>query len=173
VQKLVEMHGGRVEAQSEGVNLGSAFLLRFPTVAPPQGSNGKTPVAQANGKARRVLIVDDNRDTAQGMARLLTRAGHKVELAHDGVEALERAREAQPEAVVLDIGLPGMDGFEVARRLREEPSCAQTIIIAVTGYGQPEDRRRALEAGCHHHLVKPVDIEEIKRLLGAPVVKLS
>jgi CheY-like chemotaxis protein len=109
--------------------------------------------------------VDDNIDTAQGMARLLTRAGYKIELAHDGLEALGKAREQRPEAVILDIGLPGMDGFDLARRLRQEGTCAGATIIAVTGYGQPDDRRRALEAGCHHHLVKPVVIEELKHIL--------
>ena len=99
------------------------------------------------------------------MAQLLRITGHKTELAHDGIQALERAREVSPQAVVLDIGLPGMDGFELARRLRNEPCCANAVIIAVTGYGQPEDRQRALEAGCDHHLVKPVDLDELKRLI--------
>ena len=113
----------------------------------------------------RVLIVDDNVDTAQGLSRLLTRAGHETALAHDGTDALSRAREQTPEVIVLDIGLPGMDGFEVVKSLRQEASCAGAIIIAVTGYGQPEDRQRAIEAGFDHHLVKPVDFNELNVLL--------
>jgi CheY-like chemotaxis protein len=167
VQRLVEMHGGRIEAHSDGPNLGSTFTVHFPAVAPPGESTPKAALNH-NGETRRVLIVDDNLDTAQGMARLLTRAGHKIELAHDGLEAIEKARQQCPEAVVLDIGLPGMDGFAVARQLRTEAGCAGATIIAVTGYGQPDDRKRALDAGCHYHMVKPVDIEELKRILGEP-----
>jgi PAS domain S-box-containing protein len=167
VQRLVEMHGGRIEARSDGPNLGSTFMVHFPAVAAPE--EGRTEAAPNHaGEMRRVLIVDDNVDTAVGMARLLTRAGHKIELAHDGIEAIEKARRQCPEAVVLDIGLPGMDGFAVARELRRETGCAGVTIIAVTGYGQPDDRKRALDAGCHYHLVKPVDIDELKRILEEP-----
>ena len=165
VHKLVEMHGGRIEAHSEGSNLGSSFMVSFPAATAPHTPNEKEPSTDEEGKNLRVLIVDDNLDTAQTMAQLLRITGHKTELAHDGIQALERAREVSPQAVVLDIGLPGMDGFEVARRLRNEPCCANAVIIAVTGYGQPEDRQRALEAGCDHHLVKPVDLDELKRLI--------
>ena len=165
VQRLVEMHGGRIEAQSDGPNLGSSFVLTFPAASAPVYS--PSPGGhQHGGEPCRVLIVDDNVDTAQGMARILTRAGYKIELAHDGLEALEKAREQSPEAVILDIGLPGMDGFDLASRLRKERSCAGATIIAVTGYGQAEDRRRALEAGCDHHLVKPVEIEEVEAHSG-------
>ncbi|MEA3208282.1 MAG: hypothetical protein QOE70_1339 [Chthoniobacter sp.] len=166
VQKLAEMHGGRVDGQSDGPNLGSTFTIRLPAAAAPIPSNGKGPArAEQNGKGLRVLIVDDNADTAQALARLLARIGHQIVLAHDGAQALERAREQAPQAILLDIGLPGMDGFEVAQRLRGEPSCSGALIIAVTGYGQDEDRQRALDAGFDHHLVKPVDLDELKRLL--------
>ena len=165
VHKLVEMHGGRIEAHSEGANLGSSFTVSFPAATAPHTSNEKEPSTDEEGKNLRVLIVDDNLDTAQTMAQLLRITGHKTELAHDGIQALERAREVNPEAVVLDIGLPDMDGFELARRLRNEPCCANAVIIAVTGYGQPEYRQRALKAGCDHHLVKPVDLDELKRLM--------
>jgi CheY-like chemotaxis protein len=164
VQRLVEMHGGRIEAHSDGPSLGSTFVVWLPA-APAPAEHVPMNAQNKGGQRRRVLIVDDNVDTAQGMARLLTRAGHEVDLAHDGIEALEKARQQRPEAVVLDIGLPGMDGFDVARQLRREASCAGATIIAVTGYGQAEDRKRALEAGCHYHLVKPVDIEELKSIL--------
>ena len=111
-----------------------------------------------------MLIVDDNIDTAQGLARLLRRAGHEVTLAHDGHHALQASQGIYAgRRRVLDIGLPGMDGFEVVRRLRAEDWCANSVVIAVTGYGQPEDRQRAMEAGFDHHLVKPVDLEELKQ----------
>jgi PAS domain S-box-containing protein len=166
VQKLVEMHGGRVEAHSDGPNLGSSFTVYFPATTKTPPAVGQRTIEESPGCGpRHVLIVDDNVDTAQGMARLLRRAGHEVELAHDGLRALEGAREFNPDAVILDIGLPGMDGFEVARRLRLEPCCLGSTIIAVTGYGQPEDRQRALAAGCDHHLVKPVDLENLKELI--------
>jgi CheY-like chemotaxis protein len=166
VQRLVEMHGGRVEAYSEGLNSGSTFTIHLPVARRGIASDGrKAPSASAPQRLRRVLIVDDNIDTAEAMARLLSRAGHTTALTHDGPCALQRAREFSPEAVLLDIGLPGMDGFEVAQRLRQECNCADALMVAVTGYGQPEDRQRAMQAGFDHHLVKPVDIEELKKLL--------
>ena len=166
VQKLAEMHGGRIVAHSEGPNRGSTFTVHLPAAVAP------APAAESGGRAReesarlRILIVDDNLDSAQGLARILTRAGHRTSVAHDGVQALERARAELPQAILLDIGLPGIDGFEVANRLRTETGCADALIIAVTGYGQEEDRNRALEAGFDHHMVKPVAIDELKALLA-------
>ncbi len=167
VQRLTEMHGGRIEAQSEGPGCGSTFTILLPAAAPPspaQGGSGN-PSRQAP-KPLRILVVDDNVDSAAGLSRLLGRSGHTVAMAFDGHEALDHARSQAPEAIVLDIGLPGMDGYEVARRLRQEPGCSQALIIAVTGYGQDEDRLRALEAGFDHHLVKPVDIAKLRTLLN-------
>jgi signal transduction histidine kinase/ActR/RegA family two-component response regulator len=166
VQKLVEMHGGRIETKSDGPNSGSTFSIWLPAAPKPAATNGahKTPCPATQG--RRVLIVDDNVDTAQSLGRLLTRVGHEIALAHDGLQAVERACEQAPDAVVLDIGLPGMDGFEVAQRLRGEAGCEDAVIIAVTGYGQPEDREKSLEAGFDHHLVKPVEFDELNRLLS-------
>jgi len=168
VQKLAEMHGGKVTAHSEGPNKGSTFTVQLPAVAPPVYAtpNATSPAEAANGYAIRVLVVDDNVDTARGLAKLLTRAGHEIVLAHDGPQALLTARDTMPQAIVLDIGLPGMDGFEVAKRLRQEPHGSEALIIAVTGYGQDEDRQRALDAGFDHHLVKPVNLAELKRLLS-------
>lgn len=165
VQKLIEMHGGRIDACSDGPNRGSAFRVFLPAANKPAAHNGSGKAPHPGSKGRRVLIVDDNVDTAQGLARLLSRAGHEITLAHDGSQAVERAREQAPEAVVLDIGLPGMDGFQVAQRLRIEACCEDSVIIAVTGYGQPEDRQKSIAAGFDHHLVKPVDLDELKRLL--------
>jgi CheY-like chemotaxis protein len=165
VRKLAELHGGRIDAHSDGPDRGSNFTLRLPACERPAA----TPPAPAPPERRRplrVLIVDDNVDTAQALGRLLTRAGHQVAMAHEGEQALEQARAQMPQAVVLDIGLPGMDGFEVARRLRREPMLSETLLIAVTGYGQEGDRRQAMEAGFDHHLVKPVGLEELKKLLA-------
>ncbi len=114
----------------------------------------------------RVLIVDDNLDSAQGLGRLLHRRGYEVRLAHDGLSALKTAKAFAPSAILLDIGLPEMDGYEVARRLRLETGCDEATIIAVSGYGQEEDRRRSREAGFDYHLVKPVDFEQVRKLLA-------
>ncbi len=168
VQRLVEMHGGRIEAQSDGQSCGSTFTVCFPAATISAPSSTKNGVTMQSMPGRRVLIVDDNIDTAQALARLLMRAGHEIALAHEGHQALVRAREQSPESVILDIGLPGMDGFEVVRRLRAEACCADAVIIAVTGYGQPEDRQKSIEAGFDHHLVKPVDLDELQMLLNQP-----
>ncbi|HYD58362.1 MAG TPA: response regulator [Burkholderiales bacterium] len=116
---------------------------------------------------RRVLVVDDNIDSANSIAMLLSHAGHEVKVAHDGLKALELARSARPEFVFLDLGLPKLDGFEVARALRREPALAGVRIIAVTGYGQESDRAKAIEAGIDQHIVKPADPAFIESLLGA------
>jgi CheY-like chemotaxis protein/anti-sigma regulatory factor (Ser/Thr protein kinase) len=168
VQKLVELHGGRIEAHSDGPNCGSTFTVIFPAARHPSSAEAKNDIATPAKARRRVLIVDDNVDTAQGLSRILARAGHDVVIAHDGLQALDRAVAQSPQAVVLDIGLPGMDGFETIQRLRAEGGCAEAVIIAVTGYGQPEDRRRTMEAGFDFHLVKPVDIDHLKDLLQEP-----
>jgi PAS domain S-box-containing protein len=165
VQKLVELHHGRIDAYSDGLNRGSTFTVCFPVASQSPAKNRVEPEAGQGGNSLRVLIVDDNVDTAQGLARLLARTGHRTLVAHDGLQALEQARGKSPDAIVLDIGLPGMDGFQLVRRLRAESSCANALIVAVTGYGQPEDRARAMEAGFDHHLVKPINFKELKALL--------
>jgi PAS domain S-box-containing protein len=167
VQKIAEMHGGRVEARSGGAHRGSTFTVHLPAaVAPVPRAEISAAPPLLPAKGRRVLVVDDNIPSAQGLARLLARAGHETSVAYDGPQALARAEEIRPQAVVLDIGLPGMDGYEVARRLRSEPSSRDALIIAVTGYGQEEDRQRSKEAGFDHHLVKPVDIAGLRQLLA-------
>ncbi len=168
VQRLAELHGGRVEAHSDGPRLGSVFTVRLPALPAHLLPLPTAPVPLAPGSLfskLRLLIVDDNADTAGALAKLLRRAGHEVAVAHDGLEALDCARRQSPEVVILDIGLPGMDGYEVARRLREELARDELLMIAVTGYGQDQDREHALQNGFDHHLVKPVDITELKRLL--------
>ncbi|WP_437812686.1 hybrid sensor histidine kinase/response regulator [Sorangium sp. So ce1078] len=155
VKRLVEMHSGSVSAASEGEGRGSEFTVRLPAAEPP----GEAELAMgpdAGALARRVLVVDDNRDHALALALLLEQAGHVIALAHDGPSALETARSFAPEVVLLDIGLPKMDGYEVARRMRREPGAGALRIVAFTGYGQQEDLRRSREAGCDAHLIKPI-----------------
>jgi PAS domain S-box-containing protein len=177
VKSLVEMHGGTVAARSDGPNRGSEFTIRLPAPAPgagpapgPEVAATAVPPPSADGRASarpRVLIIDDNKDMARGLCRLLRLLGHEVEAAYDGPAGLDAARSRRPDVVLLDIGLPDMDGYEVARRLRAEPDLPGLRIIAVSGYGQDEDRRRSKEAGMDHHLTKPVDIKSIVELISA------
>ncbi len=165
VRKLAELHGGKIEAQSDGHDHGSTFTVRLPACDRPAPLPPPPAKVERPGTLR-VLIVDDNMDTAQTLGMLLTRAGHHVTLAYEGKQAIEEAHAKLPQAVVLDIGLPGMDGFEVARRLRGESLFSETLLIAVTGYGQESDRRQARDAGFNHHLTKPVDLDLLKKLLA-------
>lgn len=178
VKMLTEMHGGRVDAWSAGLGKGSTFSIHLSAASAPvagtlaeTGEPGRAAPAPnaalplANSKGKRVLVVDDNADAAEALGRLLRRAGCELEIALDGPTALDRAHEFHPTAVLLDIGLPGMDGYEVARRLRAEEHEEHALLVAVTGYGQEEDRRRSREAGFDFHLVKPVDIGKIQQLL--------
>jgi PAS domain S-box-containing protein len=168
VQKLAELHGGSVTAASEGAGKGSEFTVRLPALdESAAGTEGptKTTTPIARGVSR-VLVVDDNVDTVRGLAKLLKLLGHDVCVAHDGPAAIEAARSHRPEVVILDIGLPGMDGYEVAGRLRREECCRDAVIIAVSGYGQEGDRRRSEEAGFDHHLVKPVDYSILTALFA-------
>ncbi len=171
VRQLVQMHKGSVEAHSDGPGMGSEFVLRLPLAASP------TPAADAaeptvrlaqRSPSRRILIVDDNKDAAEGLRMLLNLAGHKPQVANDGPAALAAAQSYRPEVVLLDIGLPGMDGYEVARRFRALASGAEMVLVATTGYGQAEDRKRAEAAGFDGYLVKPVDLEAVTRWLSSP-----
>jgi CheY-like chemotaxis protein/anti-sigma regulatory factor (Ser/Thr protein kinase) len=171
VRRLTEMHGGTVEAHSEGPGRGSEFVLRFPWLpiaavdaAPQQDLAPPPPPAPS----RRILVVDDNLDGARSLAKLLRLFGNDVRTVHDGRDALELASEYQPQVVFLDIGLPGMDGLEVCRHLRRQPGLEQTLVIALTGYGGDDDRRRSQEAGFHAHLVKPVDLDTLREVLSCP-----
>jgi signal transduction histidine kinase len=160
VRSLVQLHGGEVEARSEGPGTGSTFTIRLPALAEPQ-IVAPPPPAQptANPRKRRVLVVDDNRDAAEMLTQVLEHAGHEVREEHDGLAALVASAQFQPHVIVLDLGLPGVDGFEVARRLRADPTLAGARIVALTGYGQDSDKRRTAEVGIDVHLVKPVAIE--------------
>ena len=167
-RRLAELHGGNVECRSEGVDRGCEFIVRLPAdeelrATPPRHKDG--PVRMA-ARAHRVLVVDDHEDSTESLGLLLRLMGHDVRLAADGPSALDAVQEFSPEIVFLDIGLPGMDGYEVAARLRENPGFAQTRLIALTGYGQEEDRQRSLEVGFEAHLVKPIEMESLHALLG-------
>ncbi len=171
VQTLVTMHGGTVEAQSGGIGQGSEFIVRLPLARPPlTPAAGPSMLAAgpsiAGDRQRRVLVVDDIIDSAESLARLLRRWGHEVHLAHDGPSALAAARSTAPEIVLLDIGLPGMDGYEVARLLRQDPAHTALVLVALTGYGQTADRQHTRDAGFDHHLVKPVDTTLLRSLLA-------
>jgi PAS domain S-box-containing protein len=165
VRRLTEMHGGRVEATSEGIGKGSCFSVRLPlnvrqvTVARAQRREHSS-IASLS-----VLVVDDNRDAAQSLAMLLHTAGADVHVAHDGPAALAQFEHGEPDIVLLDIGMPDMDGYEVARRLREISRPERVAIVALTGWGQDEDRQRVRDAGFDHHLVKPVDLASLQALL--------
>ena len=165
VKKLVEMHGGRITARSEGLGRGSTFEFTLPRVAAPTSAEQETPGAIV--VSRRILVVDDNSDAATSLSELLKMDGHQTQPAFSAEEALSLAQSFNPEVVLLDIGLPHMDGYEVARRLRHSILRKGATLIALTGYGQAEDRERAKAAGFDAHLVKPVDLAALTRLLGA------
>jgi CheY-like chemotaxis protein len=170
-RSLAEIHGGSLTATSDGPGQGSEFVIRLPATVAPEGASAGTFETHAGSATHsRVLVVDDNVDTARSIARLLNLLGHSVEIAHDGPAAIETARAFRPDVLLLDIGLPTMDGYEVARRLRAEDCGKHARIIAITGYGQDEDRRRSGEAGFDHHLIKPVDFRSLVTLLADPVV---
>jgi signal transduction histidine kinase/CheY-like chemotaxis protein len=168
VKSLTEMHGGRVEAHSAGPGRGSEFVVRWPLPAEeaPEGAPAPAAGPPATERAVRALLVDDNADAADTLALLLRLWGHEVTVAHDGPAALRAAEAQRPEVCLLDIGLPGMDGYELARRLRARPGLARAVLVALTGWGQEEDRRRAREAGFDHHLVKPVELSALRELLA-------
>jgi PAS domain S-box-containing protein len=167
-RRLVEMHGGTIVAKSAGEGQGSEFIVRLPLAegAAPVPKPPTTPAERAAAKTnRRVLVVDDHIDTAQSLARLLRARGHDVQIVHDGDSAISAAKEFGPDVVLLDLGLPGMDGYEVAQQLRADAELSQPTIIAISGYGQEEDRRRSSEAGIDHHLVKPVSFPQLETML--------
>jgi CheY-like chemotaxis protein len=168
VKGFVELHGGTVAAHSGGLGHGSEFSVRLPssleTQLPPKPVPDNSPPGEA-AVPRRVLIADDNRDGAEIMAMLLTHSGFEVQLAHTGPEALAVAHQQKPHFAVLDIGMPGMSGYEVARGIRSQSWGASVVLIAVTGWGQEDDKRKAKEAGFDHHLTKPIDPGALEHLM--------
>ncbi|HSS69162.1 MAG TPA: ATP-binding protein [Casimicrobiaceae bacterium] len=170
VKSLVEMHGGSVSAFSDGVQRGSEFVIRLP-LADERNialARPKAPLRVTTADKKRLLVVDDNRDFAATLATLLEVAGHEVRTVHNGAAALPAAAIYRPHAVLMDIGLPGMSGYEVAKQLRSQPEFATTLLIALTGYGQEEDRLRLVEAGFNKHLVKPISPTELLKAIDQP-----
>jgi PAS domain S-box-containing protein len=169
VKRLAEMHGGSIEARSEGPGLGSEFVVRLPALPEESAAVTRALVARAAEPApaasRRILIVDDNVDSAESLATILQLDGNETHMAHDGLEAVEAAARLRPDVVLMDIGLPSLSGFDVCRRIRTEPWGRDAVLIAVTGWGQDDDRRRSLEAGFDYHLVKPVDLRMLSSLM--------
>jgi CheY-like chemotaxis protein len=164
VQRLVELHGGTVKVQSDGAGRGSVFSVRLPVAMADERSSGGL-ITSAPARPRRVLLVDDNVSAARMLSLLLNKLGdHQTMVVHDGLSALERIRTWRPEVVLLDIGLPGMDGYEVARSVREDGNLGSIRLVAITGYGQDEDRKKSRAAGFDKHLVKPIDAAELERL---------
>jgi PAS domain S-box-containing protein len=164
-RRLIEMHGGRLSAFSPGLGQGATFEIRLPRLERPHEMDGPTPVEVSTPK--RILIVDDNADAANSLALVLGLDGHVTEAVYSATEALSRAESFKPEVILLDIGLPEMDGYEVALRLRQRPELASTRIVALTGYGQSDDIQRAREVGFDDHLTKPVDFNALARALAA------
>jgi CheY-like chemotaxis protein len=166
VRSLVQMHGGSVRARSEGAGKGTEFEVRLPALAetPPQvrvvSGEGQKP------SGARLLLIEDNADIGETLRDLLEILGHRVDLASDGLRGVQMALALKPDAALVDIGLPGIDGYEVAHRLRADPVGREILLVALTGYGRPEDRQKALEAGFDAHLVKPVDPEDLTSLIG-------
>jgi CheY-like chemotaxis protein len=169
VRRLIELHGGSVEAHSDGPGLGSEFVIHLPihaTATETHPSTATMDEPNATGRTHRVLVVDDNLDAAHALSTLLRSSGHEVEMAHTGQGAIDLALRQRPNIVLLDIGLPDIDGYEVARRLRSEPRTSESLLVALTGYGQEDDRELAHRAGFDQHWVKPIDLTRLDLLLA-------
>jgi len=168
VQRLVEMHGGRVEVSSV-LGQGSEFVVHLPVMLNP-ATQPQPPLevtVEPIGLSLRVLVVDDNVDAAESLGLLLKASGHDVRTAYDGSKVLEAALDYRPNVVLLDIGLPGMNGYEVAKQIRQQPALKNSVLVAMTGYGQESDRKSSHEAGFDHHLVKPADFAKLLQILAA------
>jgi PAS domain S-box-containing protein len=168
VKNLVQLHGGSIEAKSDGINQGSEFMVRLPRVPPP-AAESELPLTPVKTPTRRlkVLVVDDSPAVAKTLGWMVELLGHEVRVANDGVSAVIMAHEFVPDVVLLDIGLSGMSGYEVCKKMCADPVLSHTTFIAQTGWGQPEHRRRSKEAGFHHHLVKPIDMAVLEKLFSS------
>jgi CheY-like chemotaxis protein len=168
VSRLLEMHGGRLTASSPGIGLGSTFTVELPVLRAdrvPHTDAGTERPGQGPADGLRVLLVDDNADAIEMMGCLLDQMGHQAFMAGEALQILPLMREHRPDVVVLDIGLPGVDGYELARMIRREPGLESTRLVAHTGYGSPEDRKKALDAGFDAHLVKPAELGDLEAAL--------
>jgi len=172
-RRIVELHGGSVVACSEGKDRGSQFTVRLPLAAQPENAISLTPPQHAVAPAHRlrILVADDNRDAAQTLAMLLRLDGHDVRAVHDGAEALTLGDAFHPQLLLLDIGMPVLDGYETARQVRERPWGRKALLVALTGWGQDSDRRNALNAGFHHHLVKPAEPDALRAVIDSIVAE--
>jgi signal transduction histidine kinase/ActR/RegA family two-component response regulator len=168
-RQFAEMHGGTVEARSDGPGKGSEFVIRLPVVSRDGARNAVplSPAAGVDGRKMKALVVDDNQDAADSLAALLEIDGFDVRTVYDGAAAIEATAQSQPDMIIMDLGMPGMDGYETARAIRQRPGAERILMLALTGWGQSDARRRTMEAGFDHHLVKPVELEQIIRLAGA------
>ena len=168
VRGLVELHGGTIEARSRGLGKGSEFVIRLPLAPAGEAESPRVRerAASAGALSLRILVADDNQDSAESLAMLLTMMGHDVRTELDGAQAVETARAFQPQVVLLDLGMPRLNGYEAARRIRALPGGDEVVLIAQTGWSQPEDRRRSQEAGFDHHVVKPIPSGSLEKLLA-------
>jgi CheY-like chemotaxis protein len=164
-RRLIEMHGGAIAAHSDGPGKGTAIVITMP-VCQADATRPSSSQIDVSHVARRVVIIDDNKDAAHTMSMLVEQLGGSARIAHDGVSGLAAVQEFQPDTVFLDIGMPGMDGYEACRRIRRQPSERDVVIVAVTGWGQSQDKQRALDAGFDAHLTKPVDPAALARVLA-------
>jgi CheY-like chemotaxis protein len=174
-KSLVEMHGGRIEVQSAGANQGSEFAVRLPILAVPAAISPQARESDVvpRGPARRLLVVDDNKDAANGLAMMLRMLGNEVVTAYDGLEALDVAARFRPDAVLLDLGMPRLNGYDTARRMREASWGAELVLVALTGWGQEEDKERSREAGFDHHLTKPAEPAALQAILETLPAKVA
>lgn len=166
VRRLVELHGGSVEARSEGPGKGSEFVVRLPIAGETDRATVPRRSVEAAVSKRRVLVVDDNEDSGDTLSMLLRIKGHEVRTARDGLQAIELVPEFLPEVILMDVGMPRLNGYEATRRIRQMPSGEEIFIVAVTGWGQPDDKQRSAEAGCSAHMTKPVDFATLEKLLA-------
>jgi CheY-like chemotaxis protein len=168
VKRIVELHGGTVTARSAGAGRGSTFEVRLPAIREADiVASPAEDEPQTSNATYRILVVDDNQDSADSLAMLMELHGHDVSIAHDGQSALDSAEQHRPDVVLLDIGLPVLNGHDVCRRIRQQPWGQTMVLIALTGWGQDDDRRRSQEAGFDGHLVKPVDHTRLLALLAS------
>jgi len=177
-KNLVELHGGTLEVHSAGLGQGSEFVVRLPVIARDEWRVTSGEKEEAGGEAlathpsplaprMRILVVDDNMDSVECLSVLLELTGHETHAAYDGLEAVEAAENFRPDVVLLDIGLPELNGYDVARKIREQSWGQKMVLVALTGYAQEEDRHRSQEAGFNHHLTKPVDPVALKKVLAS------